>query len=213
MARAMDRRTMGHATPPPQSRKPAAKPKDGPDQIKVIIKCSLFVLDSGHDTRQPAGAVPTAQEEASMPVLSVPAGYHSVTPYLIVNGASRALSWYAEAFGGSEVMRVVAPSGCVGHAEIDIAGSRIMLADEHPDSGAHGPGAYGGSPVSIHLYVPDVDAVMQTAAAAGATIKSPAEDKFYGDRLGSLLDPFGHTWHIATRIEDVPLEEIERRLA
>ena len=148
-----------------------------------------------------------------MPVSPVPPGYHSVTPYLIVNGASRALSWYAEAFGASEVMRVLAPSGCVGHAEIDIAGSRVMLADEHPGIEAHAPSAYGGSPVSLHVYVADVDAVMQKATAAGATVKNPAADRFYGDRLGSLLDPFGHTWHIATHIEDVPLDEIERRMA
>jgi len=148
-----------------------------------------------------------------MSVSPVPAGYHSVTPYLIVNGANKALPWYAAAFGAREVMRLPTPGGHIGHAEIDIAGSRVMLADEHPDIGAHAPGAYGGSPISLHVYVADVDAVMQQAAAAGATIKSPAADKFYGDRLGSLLDPFGHTWHIATRIEDVPHAEIERRMA
>jgi PhnB protein len=148
-----------------------------------------------------------------MPVSPVPSGYHSVTPYLIVNDATRALTWYTHALGAREVMRLAAPSGRIGHAEIDIGGSRVMLADEHPDIGAHGPGAYGGSPISIHLYATDVDGMMKKAAAAGATVKSPAEDKFYGDRLGSLLDPFGHTWHIATHIEDVSLDEIERRMA
>jgi PhnB protein len=148
-----------------------------------------------------------------MPVSPVPPGYHSVTPYLIVNGASQALSWYAAAFGAREVMRLPTPGGRIGHAEIDIAGSHVMLADEHPDIGAHAPGAYGGSPISLHVYVTNVDAVMQKAAAAGATIKSPAANRFYGDRLGSLLDPFGHTWHIATHIEDVPPDEIERRMA
>jgi PhnB protein len=148
-----------------------------------------------------------------MPVSPVPPDYHSVTAYLIVNDANRALAWYANAFGAREVMRLSAPGGRIGHAEIDIGGSRVMLADEHPDIGAHGPGAYGGSPISLHLYVTDVDATVKKAAAAGATVKSPAEDKFYGDRMGSLVDPFGHTWHIATHIEDVPLAEIERRMA
>jgi PhnB protein len=101
-----------------------------------------------------------------MTVSPVPPGYHSVTPYLIVNDANRALSWYANAFGAREVMRLSAPDGRIGHAEIDIGGGRVMLADENPDIGAHGPGAYGGSPISLHLYVTDVDATVKKAAAA-----------------------------------------------
>ena len=148
-----------------------------------------------------------------MPVSPVPIGYHTLTPYLIIDGAARALAWYAKAFGAREVMRLPAPGNRIGHAEIDIGDSRVMLADEAPAHGAKAPSAFGGSPVGLHLYVPDVDATVDRAAATGATVESPPEDKFYGDRLATLPDPIGHTWHIATHIEDVPQAEIERRLA
>jgi PhnB protein len=148
-----------------------------------------------------------------MSVSPVPAGYRNLTPYLVVDGAARAIAWYADAFGAREVMRLDAPGGKIGHAEIDIGDSRIMLADANPAAGARAPAAFGGSPVSLHLYVADVDAAVTRAAQAGATVKNQPEDKFYGDRMGTLVDPFGHTWHIATHIEDVPLDEIERRMA
>jgi PhnB protein len=148
-----------------------------------------------------------------MPVSPVPPGYHSVTPYLIIDGAARALAWYTEAFGARELMRLSAPGGRIGHAEIEIGDSRLMLADEAPAHDAKAPGAFGGSPVSLHLYLPDVDATMARAVTAGATLKAQPEDKFYGDRQGALRDPFGHTWFISTHIEDVTAEEIERRLA
>ncbi len=148
-----------------------------------------------------------------MPISPVPPGYHTLTPYLIVNGAAAALGWYVQAFGARELMRVPGHDGKVGHAEIEIGDSRIMLADENLAVDAKSPGAFGGSPISLHLYVPDVDAMIARAAAAGATIKTDPVDKFYGDRMGTLLDPFGHIWHIATHIEDVTAEEIERRLA
>jgi PhnB protein len=148
-----------------------------------------------------------------MPVSPVPAGYHTLTPYLIVDRAADALAWYATAFGARELMRMAAPGGKIGHAEIEIGDSRVMLADENPEMGAKAPAAFNGSPVTLHLYVPDVDATVGKAVAAGATVKSPPEDKFYGDRLGSLVDPFGHIWHISTHIEDVTVEEIERRMA
>jgi PhnB protein len=148
-----------------------------------------------------------------MPVSPVPPGYHTLTPYLIVDGATKALAWYAEAFGARELMRLSAPGGKIGHAEIEIGDSRIMLADEAPVHDAKAPGAFGGSPVSLHLYVSDMDAVMAKAVAIGATVKSPAEDKFYGDRMGTLTDPFGHIWHVSTHIEDVTEAEIERRIA
>ncbi len=147
-----------------------------------------------------------------MSVSPVPAGYHSLTPYLIVDGADRALSWYAEAFGARELMRLAGPEGRIGHAEIEIGDSRVMLADEAPVHNARAPGAFGGSPVSLHLYVPDVDTLIAKAVSMGAEVKSQPEDKFYGDRMGSLLDPFGHTWHVASHVEDVSNEEIERRL-
>ncbi len=148
-----------------------------------------------------------------MAVSPVPADYHSVTPYLIVDGADRALSWYVEALGARELMRLSAPEGKIAHAEVEIGDSHVMLADESPVMEAKGPLKFGGSPVSLHLYVADVDATVARAVAAGAELKRPVEDKFYGDRMGTLLDPFGHTWHIATHIEDVTVEEIERRTA
>nr|WP_294510003.1 VOC family protein [uncultured Rhodopila sp.] len=148
-----------------------------------------------------------------MSISPIPAGYHSLTPYLIVDGAARALTWYAEALGASEVMRLSLPGDRIGHAEFTIGDSHVMLADPNPEIGATPPAGFGGSPVSLHLYVADVDAMMARAAAAGATVKARAEDKFYGDRLGTLVDPFGYTWHIATHIEDVPFAEIKRRMA
>jgi PhnB protein len=147
-----------------------------------------------------------------MSVSPVPTGYHNLTPYLVVDGAAAALAWYTKAFNAREMMRLAAPGGKIGHAEIEIGDSRIMLADEAPAHNAKAPGAFGGSPISLHLYVPDVDAVVARATAAGATVKSPPENKFYGDRQGTVLDPFGHTWHISTHIEDVTNTEIERRM-
>lgn len=148
-----------------------------------------------------------------MPVKPIPEGYRSVTPYLIVNDAHRALEFYARAFGAREVNRLVQPDGRVGHAEIEIGDSRVMLADEFPEMGARGPDSIGGSPVTIHLYVEDVDATVARAIAAGAKLASPVADQFYGDRTGKLTDPFGHQWYVATHREDVPLEEIARRSA
>jgi PhnB protein len=148
-----------------------------------------------------------------MPVSPVPSGYSSITPYLIIDGAARALDWYRQAFGARETMRLSGPDGRVGHAEIEIGDSRIMLADEAPEHNAKAPGAFGGSPISLHLYVPDVDKTIAKAVSIGAEVKSQAEDKFYGDRMGSICDPFGHTWHITTHIEDVSVEEVERRMA
>ena len=147
-----------------------------------------------------------------MPVNAVPTGYHAITPYLIVHGAADAIAWYCKVLGGKEIMRLPGPGGRVGHAEIQIGGSRIMLADDDPERDIKAPGAFGGSPVSLVVYLPDVDTVVTGAAAAGATVQSPPADKFYGDRMASLADPFGHTWHIATHIEDVSEEELRRRL-
>jgi PhnB protein len=142
---------------------------------------------------------------------AIPEGYHSVTPYLAVDGAAEAIAFYKQAFGATEVMRMPAPGGKVGHAEIEIGGSRIMLADEYPDMGFRSPKAYGGTPVTLHLYVADVDAVAKQAVTAGAKELRPVKDQFYGDRTGSFEDPFGHVWHIATRKEDLPPDELKRR--
>jgi PhnB protein len=146
-------------------------------------------------------------------VRAVPEGYHSVTPYLAVDDAAGAIAFYKKAFGATEVMRMPAPGGKVGHAEIEIGGSRIMLADEYPDMGFRSPKAYGGSPVGLHLYVADVDAVARQAVAAGAKQLRPVKDQFYGDRTGSFEDPFGHVWHVATRKEDLSQDELKRRAA
>jgi PhnB protein len=146
-----------------------------------------------------------------MPVNPIPQGHNRVSPYLIVDGAARALDFYAKAFGAVELFRHVAPNGKVGHAEVRIGDTVIMIADVHPEVGAHAPAHYGGSPISLHLYVEDVDAVAARAVAAGAKVTRPVADQFYGDRLGSLEDPFGHTWHISTHIEDVSAEELDRR--
>lgn len=146
-------------------------------------------------------------------VKPVPEGYHSATPYLIVDGAAKALDFYHRVFGATERMRMPGPGGKVGHAEITIGDSVIMLADEHPEIGARGPRAFGGSPVTVVLYVEDVDATVESAVAAGAKLLQPVADKFYGDRSGAIEDPFGHQWHISTHVEDVPPGEMERRAA
>jgi PhnB protein len=143
----------------------------------------------------------------------IPDGYHNVTPYLIIDGAAAALDFYKTAFGAKEVMRMPGPDGRVGHAEILLGNSHVMLADEHPDMGYRGPQAYGGTPVSLMVYVPDVDATFGKAISAGATELRPIANQFYGDRSGTLRDPFGHVWTISTHVEDVSPEEIERRLA
>ena len=143
-----------------------------------------------------------------MTVRAVPEGYHSITPYLICIGAARALDFYAKVFGASEIMRHAAPDGKIGHAEIRIGDSVVMLADEAPDVHALAPGTVGGTPVGLMLYVDDV---FQRALAAESKVLQPLEDKFYGDRAGTLLDPFGHMWMLATHKEDVPPEEMERR--
>jgi PhnB protein len=142
----------------------------------------------------------------------VPDGYHTATPYLIVKGAARALDFYKKAFGATESMRMPGPEGKVMHAEIKIGDSTIMLADEFPEMGARSPQALGGSPVSILLYVEDVDARFNQAVAAGATIQRPVKDQFYGDRSGTLVDPFGHMWSIATHKEDLSPEEMDKRM-
>jgi PhnB protein len=146
-----------------------------------------------------------------MAVKSIPEGYHSVTPYLIVSGASDAIEFYKKAFGAVELMRMPAPGEKIGHAEIKIGDSPIMLADEFPEMGHKSPQTLGGSPVSIMIYVEDVDTVFNRAIAAGGKEQRPVKDQFYGDRMGTLEDPFGHVWHVATHTEDVPAEEMERR--
>jgi PhnB protein len=142
-----------------------------------------------------------------------PEGYHTVTPYLIVGDAAKAIEFYKQAFGATELFRMEAPGGKIGHAEIKIGNSPIMLADEMPEMGYMSPQSLGGTPVSIMIYVEDVDTVAGQAVAAGAQVLKPVADQFYGDRSGSFADPFGHQWHVATHIEDVSPEEMSKRVA
>jgi PhnB protein len=145
-------------------------------------------------------------------VKPIPDGYHTATPYLILSDAAKAIEFYKRAFGAAELMRFPAPGGKIGHAEIKIGDSQIMLADEHPDMGYKSPTSLGGTPVSIMLYVTDVDATAAQAVSAGARVTKPVQDQFYGDRSGTLTDPFGHVWHISTHKEDVAPDEMERRM-
>ena len=141
------------------------------------------------------------------------AGYHTVTPYLISSDATRALEFYKQAFGATEIMRMSAPGGKVGHAEIQIGDSRIMVADEAPQCNALSPQTVGGTPVSLMIYVADVDAMFAKAVSLGAKALMPVKDQFYGDRSGSLIDPFGHQWTIATHTEDLSQDELAKRAA
>jgi PhnB protein len=146
-----------------------------------------------------------------MTVKAQPDGYHAVTPYLIVKDAAAAIEFYKKVFGAIELFRLGGPDGKVGHAELMITDSIVMLADEAPQMGSLAPPTIGGSPVRILLYVENVDDVVPRAVAAGAKIVRPVADQFYGDRAGGIEDPFGHYWHVATHKEDVSPEEMKRR--
>jgi PhnB protein len=141
----------------------------------------------------------------------MPEGYGSITPYLIIKKAAQAIEFYKNAFGATEVFRMDDAQGRVGHAELLIGNSRIMLADEHPEMGYRSATSIGATPVSLHLYVEDCDEVVKRAVAAGAKLERPVEDRFYGDRNGTIHDPFGHVWTVATHVEDVSAEEMEER--
>jgi PhnB protein len=143
----------------------------------------------------------------------IPEGYPQVTPYLTVDGANRAIEWYGTVFGASERARMGAPDGKVGHAELKLGDSLLMLADEVPEMGMRSPKAVGGTPVTISLYIDDVDGVFERAVQGGAKPLRQVENQFYGDRVGSFEDPFGHRWSVATHVEDVPPDEMERRAA
>nr|WP_281281102.1 VOC family protein [Peristeroidobacter soli] len=144
-------------------------------------------------------------------VKPIPAGYHSITPYLIVDDASRAIDFYKQAFGATEDMRMPKPDGKIAHAELSVGDSKIMLADEYPELGYRSPKSIGGAGVSLMLYIEKVDDVFKRALAAGAKELQGVKDQFYGDRSGTLQDPFGHVWTVATHVEDVPPEEMGRR--
>jgi PhnB protein len=147
-----------------------------------------------------------------MALRAVPEGHSTVTPYLIVTGAANAIEFYKKAFGATEIMRLTQPDGKVGHAEIQIGGSRVMLADEALEMGFWSPRSLGGSGTGIMLYVDDVDRAFARAIGAGAKSLQPVKDQFYGDRSGTLSDPFGHMWTIATHVEDLSPEQMQHRM-
>jgi PhnB protein len=144
-------------------------------------------------------------------VKAIPAGYHAVTPYLACGDAARAIEFYKKAFGAAEVIRIPGPNGTIGHAEVKIGDSRVMLTDEYREMDFLSPLTRGGTTVHIHLYVADADKMAERAVQAGAKLLHPVQDKFYGDRTGSVRDPFGHVWHLATHTEDVSLAELKKR--
>ena len=147
-----------------------------------------------------------------MSVKPIPDGYHSLTPYLYIRGASRALDFYRSAFGARETLRIEGPDQSIGHAEVKIGDSVLMLADEFPDRNVVGPQTLKGTSGSILLYVPNVDEVVERAVANGALLERPLTNQFYGDRNATVVDPFGHKWTIATHVEDVSEEEMRRRM-
>lgn len=144
---------------------------------------------------------------------AIPEGYHSVTPYLIVSGGAQALEFYKKAFNATELYRMPMPDGKLGHAEFQIGNSRVMLGDEMPEMDIRGPKSLGGTPVGLFIYVEDCDAVFNQAVRAGATVERPLADQFYGDRSGTVVDPYGHKWTIATHTEDLTPEEMQRRMS
>jgi PhnB protein len=146
-------------------------------------------------------------------VKAIPDDYPRVTPYLIVDGAGAAIDFYSSVLGATERVRMAGPDGKVGHAELGIGDSVIMLADEHLDMDVRGPQTVGGTPVTLHVYVEDADSVFERAIQAGAKALQPVEGKFYGDRAGQFEDPFGHRWNVSTHVEDVPPEEMSKRAA
>jgi PhnB protein len=146
-------------------------------------------------------------------VKPIPDGYPRVSPYLTIDGASAAIDFYGKVLGATERMRMQAPGGKVGHAELQIGDSVVMLSDQFPEMEVRGPKAIGGTPVTISVYVDDVDGVFERALEAGATALRPVENQFYGDRSGQFEDPFGHRWSVATHVEDVPPDEMAERAA
>lgn len=162
--------------------------------------------------KKPSSKKPATKRAApKRAVKPIPAGYHVVTPYLSIRGAASAIDFYKRAFGARERLRMEMPGGKIGHAELKLGDSVVMLADEYPQMDFLGPKSRGGTSVTLHLYVKNTDAVVAAAVAAGARILRPVKDEFYGDRTGTVEDPFGHVWHIATHKEDLSKAEMKRR--
>jgi PhnB protein len=174
----------------------------------------MLAARRGPRVRQTSASSLRPKEKIMSEVSYIPKDYTSVTPYLVVKGAAQAIEYYKKVFGATETVRMGGPDGKIGHAEMKIGDSHIMLADENPSMGeGHtSPATVGGSPVSLYVYLPDVDSVVNRAVAEGATIMKPVQDQFYGDRNGFFRDPFGHLWGVATHVEDVSPEEMAERM-
>jgi len=175
--------------------------------IKPVKKAAGALKASARKKVKPASRVTKVKK-----IPAVPKGYEKVTPYIIVNDGIAALDFYKRAFNAVEMYRFEAPGGKIGHAEFKIGKSNFMIADEHPAMGAVSPSSLGGSPVGFYLYVNDVDAFFEKALNEGAKLEQAIEDKFYGDRAGTLIDPFGHKWSFGTHKRDVPLEEMKAKM-
>jgi PhnB protein len=184
-------------------------------QFTTCVEIGKRPAARDHSARHNLKLLTTFKKEKIMSKVSpIPQGYHSITPYLVIQGAAQAIDYYKKVFGATEVVRMDAPGGKIAHAELQIGDSRFMLADENPNMGQGYSSAttIGASPVSLYLYMPDVDRVLERAVAAGAKILKPVQDQFYGDRSGFIKDPFGHLWGIATHVEDVSPEEMKERM-
>ncbi len=179
-------------------------PRKKKAKMKTKMKTKMKV-------RKKKGSKKTAVKRKKK-ILAVPKGYNHITPYLIVNEADKAIDFYKNVFKAKLVMRMEKQDGKVGHAELKIGDTKIMLADEHPERGIHSPSSHGDTGVGIHLYTKQVDNTVDKALAKGATLKMPVQDMFYGDRCGTIVDPFGHLWHVATHIEDVTPAKIRKRM-
>jgi PhnB protein len=201
MARRSKTRTKAKAKAKSRTKKSEVKAK----AMKTAKPKSAMRRKAAPKTRRAAPSKPRRRE--------VPAGYSSVTAYLVAQDAAGAIDYYKTVFGAKEELRMPSPGGRIGHAELRIGDSKIMLADEHPEMNAHGPRHHNGSPVTIMLYVTNVDATVARAVEQGGKLLRAVKDQFYGDRSGSIEDPEGHVWHIATHVEDVSPKEIQRRMA
>lgn len=191
-----------------------AKTKKSTKNTKKVVKAKakkVIKKVAKKTVAKKAKTVKKASPKKEKKVTAVPKGYNTVTPYLIVNQALNAIAFYTKAFDAKEVMCMKDVDGSVKHAELQLGDTRIMLADECPEMNARSPQTLGGSPISIHLYVPHVDAVIKRAISAGAILVRPVADMYYGDRTGGIMDPFGHIWFVSTHIEDVTPAEIKKR--
>lgn len=204
----------------PATKKSAAPKKMTPAAKKPVAKKASTVSKKPTPMKVVKKAVP-AKKSAPAPtkpvakkkVAPIPKGYHSVTPYMVMQNAQKAIDFYQKVFGAKTMMKMDKPGGKIGHAELKIGDAKIMLCDEFPEMGARSPQAFGGTAVSIHLYTKNVDTIVKAAVTAGAKLLMPVQDTYYGDRSGSIEDPFGHKWHIATRVENVSPATMKKRAA